>query len=409
MNSKRFTVLIVTVLALGQSALAEYAELRQEKNQFNKMQTGAGIVQPVGTTGNQFKAAIFFASPTHASTVAGKREPQADGAYRLQHTRVGIAYYGRVFQYQFGSVISPPNKDADGNDLAANASPLDYWKAEPHNAYKAELSTTAEYGRFYWSASAEKVYATRPGPADIVWVKKMPVATANNPTVTGAGWATETISNSLKLHSKTVSSKVTEMWQEENAVFYSAAVHRVIISGSPSKPVKRIYWTGTRYPGVSVTIPDSRISKVKVVYNDAFPKNVPNDQAEKLAEEGLGNSGLSTSSGVAVQTQTLWYSKTEKALKALNKEGRVFVEFLGQIMPGTNIPESLGFEVVDVVKEPVSQLELVERGDPFPILQPEAKHAAGTFPAGGQSARGQIVRDGALFWRLGRAPYVLCH
>ncbi|MBT6103448.1 MAG: hypothetical protein HOH62_06050 [Verrucomicrobia bacterium] len=378
MNSKRFTVLIVTVLALGQSALAEYAELRQEKNQFNKMQTGAGIVQPVGTTGNQFKAAIFFASPTHASTVAGKREPQADGAYRLQHTRVGIAYYGRVFQYQFGSVISPPNKDADGNDLAANASPLDYWKAEPHNAYKAELSTTAEYGRFYWSASAEKVYATRPGPADIVWVKKMPVATANNPTVTGAGWATETISNSLKLHSKTVSSKVTEMWQEENAVFYSAAVHRVIISGSPSKPVKRIYWTGTRYPGVSVTIPDSRISKVKVVYNDAFPKNVPNDQAEKLAEEGLGNSGLSTSSGVAVQTQTLWYSKTEKALKALNKEGRVFVEFLGQIMPGTNIPESLGFEVVDVVKEPVSQLELVELGDPFPILQPVAKHAAGT-------------------------------
>ena len=54
------------------------------------------------------------------------------------------------------------------------------------------------------------------------------------------------------------------------------------------------------------------------------------------------------------------------------------MEFLGQIIPGTNIPESLGFEVVDVVKEPVSQLELLELGDPFPILQPVAKHATGT-------------------------------
>ena len=73
------------------------------------MQTGAGIQQPVGTTGNQFKAAIFFASPTGASTVAGKREPQAFDSYKLKHTRVGIAYYGRSFQYQFGSAISPPN------------------------------------------------------------------------------------------------------------------------------------------------------------------------------------------------------------------------------------------------------------------------------------------------------------
>ena len=284
MNSKRFTVLIVTVLALGQSALAEYVELRQEKNQFNKMQTGAGIVQPVGTTGNQFKAAIFFASPTHASTVAGKREPQADGAYRLQHTRVGIAYYGRGFQYQFGSVISPPNKDADGNDLAANASPLDYWKAEPHNAYKAELSTAAEYGRFYWSASVEKVYATRPGPADIVWVKKLPVATASNPIVTGTGWATETLSDSLKLHTKTVSGKVTEMWREENAVFYPAATHRVIISGSTAKPPRKIYWVGSKYAGVPVSIPDSRISKIKVIYNESFPENVAASEGEPVFE-----------------------------------------------------------------------------------------------------------------------------
>ena len=63
MFNLRFIISFGFVLVFCQSATAEFAELRQEKNQFNKMQNGAGIVIPVGTTGNQFKAAIFFASP----------------------------------------------------------------------------------------------------------------------------------------------------------------------------------------------------------------------------------------------------------------------------------------------------------------------------------------------------------
>ena len=341
------------VLAFCHSATAEYAELRQEKNQFNKMQNGAGIVQPVGTTGNQFKAAIFFASPAGGKVagVAGLLEPQAADSYKLQHTRVGIAYYGISFQYQFGSVISPPNKDVDGKDLASGVSALDYWKAEPHNAYKADLSTTAEYGRFYWSASAEKVYATRPGPADIVWVKKIPVATDDNPTVTGTGWATETISNSLKLHSKTVNRKVTEMWREENAVFYSAAVHRVIISGIPVKPPRKIYWSGPNYAGVPVAIPDSRISNVKVIYNNSFPEKVAPKDGTNIFEGGVELSN-GAESAQAVDVRTLWYSTVQKSLLAKNKEGRVFMDLLGSPIPGTEIQQSLGFEIVDVIKRP---------------------------------------------------------
>ena len=75
MNSKRLSILIGLFLTLCGSATAEYVELRQEKNQFNKMQNGAGIVIPVGTTGNQFKAAIFFASPA-----GGKKAGEAGHA-----------------------------------------------------------------------------------------------------------------------------------------------------------------------------------------------------------------------------------------------------------------------------------------------------------------------------------------
>jgi hypothetical protein len=378
MSNLRFLISFLFVFTLCQSATAEYAELRQEKNQFNKMQNGAGIVQPVGTTGNQFKAAIFFASPAGGKKagVAGLLEPQAAGSYKLQHTRVGIAYYGRSFQYQFGSVISPPNKDVDGNDLVSGVSPLDYWKAEPHNAYKAELSTNAEYGRFYWSASAEKVYATRPGPADIVWVKKMPVATGENPTVTGTGWTAEKISDSLKLHSKTVSSKVTEMWREENAVFYAAATHRVNISGTPVKPPRKIYWSGPNYAGVPVAIPDSRISNVKVIYNDSFPEKVAPKDGTNMFEGGVELSN-GADSAEAVDVRTLWYSTVQKSLLAKNKEGRVFMDLLGSTIPGTQIHQSLGFEIVDVIKRPNLEKQRVELGDEFPVLQPVAEVGKG--------------------------------
>ena len=82
------------------------------------MQTGAGLKEKDGGTPNQFKSAIFFGSPSRKNsdpkTTWTYEEPSSAG-FTLKQTRVGIAYFGRMFQYKFGSVISPPNVDAPQN------------------------------------------------------------------------------------------------------------------------------------------------------------------------------------------------------------------------------------------------------------------------------------------------------
>ena len=112
MCSKRFTILIGISLALCRTVSAEFLQLDQTKNRYNKMQTGAGLKEKDGGTPNQFKSAIFFGSPSRKNsdpkTTWTYEEPSSAG-FTLKQTRVGIAYFGRMFQYKFGSVISPPN------------------------------------------------------------------------------------------------------------------------------------------------------------------------------------------------------------------------------------------------------------------------------------------------------------
>ena len=109
--------------------------------------------------------------------------------------------------------------------------------------------------------------------------------------------------------------------------------------------------------------------------NESFLKNVPTDEAEVIFEPGIGldnskNEGDSpTTSGPPVQTKTLWYSKVQNTINAANKEGRVFVELLGTKKAGAKWKQSLGFEIVDVIKDPTLQIESVELGEPFPVLQ----------------------------------------
>ena len=382
MSNLRYIISFLFVLSLSQSASAEFVELDNNNNEFNQLIAPQNI--PSGSTPNQFKSAIFFSSTTHGVKSSLKTEPMVTGVYTLRHTRVGGTFYSQTFEYKFGSVIYPPITDKDGNDMAPEVSPSDYWRAKPHNAYKTKLQhfnklnqlteEKAYYGRFHWSDSSQKVYATRPGPVNIVWVKKEPEKTT--PSLSVGGWSTEEVYNNnippnilFKLHTKSNSNGVvTEMFREENGSFYSAVTERVIISGSPAKTPRKIFWTGTKYSGVPVIVPEQRITDVKIVYTEDFPKTVHPALGELVQDNGIT---LQEGEGsVAVQTRTLWYDKVEKSLKALNKQGRVFVELLGTNKPGENIPQSLDHEIVDVIKQPNLQRERVELGDPFPILEP---------------------------------------
>ncbi len=119
--------------------------------------------------------------------------------------------------------------------------------------------------------------------------------------------------------------------------------------------------------GIPVEIPNDRLDNVKIVYNDSFLENVSVEEGVPL-DTGLGVS----SSGSTVTnafTGTLWFNKTENALKAQNLEGRVFMELLGTPNELTQIPEHLGYEIVDVVKSPVMETHAkIELGESLPIL-----------------------------------------
>ncbi|HXJ75475.1 MAG TPA: hypothetical protein VNM37_21650, partial [Candidatus Dormibacteraeota bacterium] len=130
---------------------------------------GTGIV---GTT-NQFQALLSF-----GGGVSGPTPPQggvSGGQVILVRARIGHPLVGRTVTFYFGEIIPPPDKDEYGVDLAvANntvapprppALPSDYWLAEPYS------TTGHSDSAYYWSPHAERVYATEPGPATVVWRK----------------------------------------------------------------------------------------------------------------------------------------------------------------------------------------------------------------------------------------------
>jgi hypothetical protein len=329
----------------------------------------SGTVTAASATVTAVSASDHGLSSGDAFTISGASPSSYNGTFVVASNTGSDSFI-------FVMDSSPSNAITAGTltTPAASTQPYDYWRAKPHNAYESDLPTAVNYGRFYWSDNSEALYATRGGPVEIVWVRKQP--TLGNP-ITGEGWSHSTAPNSedlIKLHTRTVNG-VTEMWSEETGIFYPAVKKQVIISGSSVKPARKIYWTGSQHSGVPVSIPHSRISDIKIIFNESFPKNVPTDEAEVIFEPGIGldnskNEGDSpTTSGTPVQTKTLWYSKVQNSINAANKEGRVFVELLGTKKAGAKWKQSLGFEIVDVIKDPTLQIESVELGEPFPVLQ----------------------------------------
>ena len=205
----------------------------------------------------------------------------------------------------------------------------------------------------------------------------MPVATGENPTVTG-DWldGREDIGLTQAAQQDSQQQSDRDVAVRKTLSFTPPPLTRVNISGTPVKPPRKIYWSGPNYAGVPVAIPDSRISNVKVIYNDSFPEKVAPKDGTNIFEGGVELSN-GAESAQAVDVRTLWYSTVQKSLLAKNKEGRVFMDLLGSPIPGTEIQQSLGFEIVDVIKRPNLEEKRVELGVEFQVLQPVAEVGEG--------------------------------
>ncbi|MFN0127081.1 MAG: hypothetical protein ACKV19_10410, partial [Verrucomicrobiales bacterium] len=149
---------------------------------------------------------------------------------------------------------------------------------------------------FYYSKHAEKVFAAQPGQVTITWV---------------------TVGLNLK--------------RQET----------FIVSGTTQRPVRTIYWTEGSFNGPKIQIADARITTVSPVYHSTVPKAVPEEV------DIPGYTPLTPNLG------TLYFDKFNGIgqLHAYNVEGRILIEYLGNVRIG-DAHESLGTDVVEIKRQP---------------------------------------------------------
>ena len=63
------------------------------------------------------------------------------------------------------------------------------------------------------------------------------------------------------------------------------------------------------------------------------------------------------------ETRTFWYDRGQGQIYAYNAVGRVFLELLGDYRPSDNQRDHLGFEIVDIAKEPPRQDVTIKLGE----------------------------------------------
>ncbi len=252
--------------------------------------------------------------------------------------RIGRPMVSRGVNFYFGSVIPVPDVDENGKLLSERGLlGAEYWAPEP-------FSTNDHGGAaYYWSPNARTVFATKPGPVNLVWRRINGVA--DKPTVAAV---------------------------QEAGLWYALFEQRVVVSGSLIKPSRAIYWTQGDFQSVGkpVQVPGNRVSDIKVVYNDQVP--------ERVAREYQGGTPVSTN--LLQETRTLWYDRPTSQILAYNAEGRVFVELLGDLNPDGTTRRFLGFEIVDVFQQATPQNILVDLGDRMPAFADLSRDDSALYP-----------------------------
>ena len=254
----------------------------------------------------------------------------------LRRAVVGATYLSRAVSFAFGQVIPPPETDENGKPLVG-VPPSAYWLVEP---FSTNGHTNSGY---YFSEHAALVYAIQPGPVSVTWMRSTPVAAA------------EALTNTY------VNANGTVSFQTNGPNVYLLSTRRYVVSGGSVKPPRRMYWTEKSFQGmgVPVRVPAGRVGAVNIVYNNNFPRSVSNEFT------GIGVTSPTEGSTNAAWTElrTLWYDQRLENIYAYNMEGRVFVELLGDRRADGRTYEQLGFEVVDVLKQPIPAPVRVELGD----------------------------------------------
>ncbi len=257
-----------------------------------------------------------------------------------RQAQVGAPYVSRLSSCLFGSVIPVPDTYEDALSIT-NGTSSAYWLPEPYT------TNNHKNAGYYWSPNARVVYAVQPGPIEITWIKAQPYTSATVPNY--------------------VNRNGTVSFLTSGSSVYLLYTVRYVVSSSAIKTPRKMYWTegAFRYLGKPVSVPKTRVpGGVNIVYHAGFPKTV----ASEYVAPGQSSITDGTSNQTLQNLRTFYYEDTDGYLHAYNTEGRVFMELLGDARPDGTTCESLGFEIVDIIKQPLPTDVRTELGEQ--LLQP---------------------------------------
>lgn len=307
------------------------------------------LVPPTAGQFQSFAAFSGLAVSTNRSNLSGSatflqnavitdlpRAGTGAGTIVMARASVGAPFVAQRISLLFGSVIPVPDTDTATN-LLVGISPKDYWLPEPHSVNN---HTNAPY---HWSPHARQVFAHQAGPVIITWKKASPSST-------------EPVDYAAH----------PEYYSVENGNYYRLFTVRHVVSGSPAKQPQKLYWTESvmRDSGKTVSVSDRRMVAL-FAYNNNFPAQVASQflfpgQSPPL---GDGNNG---------ETKTAWYDEELHIIRAYNVEGRIFMELLGDTKTDGVTRQFLGYEIVDVIKQPTPSDVTAELGDQLTPFQDPA-------------------------------------
>jgi hypothetical protein len=335
MNQLRLTLTALGALLL--LSLPAQAQFQIKGGSFNSLRVAGPPVDLDGTppvVTPQFAGAASTAAssgPVSDSSEHNDRYPAGEqtvditvtSAIVLIRSSFGGTFASGVPRYSLGDEIQPPEFAFD------NATPAgpSYWRARP--VAKDEVITqpnatqvtpvTGPDDTYYYSPHANKVFAHRPGRVTITWMTLTP---------------------------------------EEGEFRFKTEIFDV--SSGTNFPVRTIYWTERGFRSPAINIPTGQIVTVNPVYSTFFPSTVATEY------QGVGYVAPEPGAAAPPELRTLWFENTAGLgqLRAFNREGRIFVEYLGALSGADqSVHEFLGADIVEVKQVITPSIVTVDLGE----------------------------------------------
>jgi hypothetical protein len=340
-------------------------------NQSSLPQTANSNFQGVGQVAGSSSAKKVSSVPTY--TYATTYPATATGSIVLENSYFGGAFASGVPRYFMGDVMTPPLVKVDG----VTPAPAGYWRTKP--VEPGELINGAAPVASYsvnvtaCSTTSKQVTVASVTPGVVVGATLLgePITAISGTNITLAGTANQTIASSTAVvvtpamsyyyspHAEKVYAsqpgrvQITWVTLAATAGTYGMTTETFSVSSNTAAKVRTIYWTEGSFDGPKVPVTDGRITTVNPVFNSNVPKAV--------AQEVIIPGYVPTAENLT----TLSFDRYSGngMIHAYNVEGRILIEYLGNVRLGNNVYDSLGIDVVDMVRAPSISYATVKLGE----------------------------------------------